>query len=254
MDPQTSNFIKFHIQAGNNGIEPANGTIVELNISSLMVYVNHTADGGVYGCSTGVWDIGYIRVNETVNLTLILQLDFPAGLNVTNITTSANITSWSTDLYPENNTDNVTFEAEIYGNFRLLQQLIDNQPANTVFVLPRSFAYDPINDAYIDGEAYDLINGVSIYKNLTIVNPDGYTIGGFQMARCLNITANNVILDGLKIADGYSPLTFLQAMYKYYVPISQIMYFGETMVEQSMSQEQMCSYRIITLKEIMQVN
>ena len=206
MEPQTSNFITFHIQAGNNGIEPANGTIVELNISSLMVYVNHTADGGVYGCSTGVWDIGYIRVNETVNLTLILQLDFPAGLNVTNITTSANITSWSTDLYPENNTDNVTFEAEIYGNFRLLQQLIDNQPANTVFVLPRSFAYDPINDAFRDTDTYDLINGVSIYKNLTIVNPDGYTIGGFGMARCLNITANNVILDGLKIADGYSPL------------------------------------------------
>ena len=207
MDPQTSNFITFHIQAGNNGIEPANGTIVELNISSLMVYVNHTTDGGVYGCSTGVWDIGYIRVNETVNLTLILQLNFPAGLNVTNITTCANITSWSTDLYPENNTDNITFEAEIYGNFRLLQQLIDNQPANTVFVLPRSFAYDSINDAFIDGvDTYDLINGVSIYKNLTIVNPDGYTIGGFGMARCLNITANNVILDGLKIADGYSPL------------------------------------------------
>ena len=200
MDPQTSNFITFHIQAGNNGIEAANGTIVELNISSLMVYVNHTTDKGVYGCSTCVWDIGYLSVNETVNLTLIVQLNFPAGLNVTNIT------SWSTDLYPENNTDNVTFEAEIYGNFRLLQQLIDNQPANTVFVLPRSFAYDPINDAYIDGEAYDLINGVSIYKNLTIVNPDGYTIGGFGMARCLNITANNVILDGLKIADGYSPL------------------------------------------------
>ena len=207
MEPQTSNFITFHIQAGNNGIEPANGTIVELNISSLMVYVNHTTDGGVYGCSTGVWDIGYIQVNETLNLTLILQLDFPAGLNITNITTSANITSWSTDLYPENNTDNVTFEAEIFGNFRLLQQLIDNQPANTVFVLPRSFAYDPINDAFIDGvDTYDLINGVSIYKNLTIVNPDGYTIGGFEMARCLNITANNVILDGLKIADGYSPL------------------------------------------------
>ena len=206
MEPQTSNFITFHIQAGNNGIEPANGTIVELNISNLMVYVNHTTDSGVYGCSTGVWDIGYLKVNETVNLTLILQLDFPAGLNVTNITTSANITSWSTDLYPENNTDNITFEAEIYGNFRLLQQLIDNQPANTVFVLPRSFAYDPINDAFKDTDTYDLINGVSIYKNLTIVNPDGYTIGGFGMARCLNITAPNVILDGLKIADGYSPL------------------------------------------------
>ena len=206
MEPQTSNFITFHIQAGNNGLEPANGTIVELNISNLMLYVNHTVDGGVYGCSTGVWDIGYIDVNQTVNLTLIVQLDFPAGLNVTNLTTSVNITSWSTDLYPENNTDNVTFEAEIFGNFRLLQRLIDEALPNTVFVLPRSFAYDPINDAYIDGEAYDLINGVSIYKNLTIVNPDGYTIGGFGMARCLNITAPNIILDGLKIADGYSPL------------------------------------------------
>ena len=206
MDPQTSNFITFHIQAGNNGIEPANGTILELNISSLMVYVNHTNDGGVYGCSTGVWDIGYIGVNETVNLTLIVQLNFPANLNVTNITTSVNITSWSTDLYPENNTDNITFEAEIFGNFRLLQYLVDLQPANTVFVLPRSFAYDPINDAFKDTDTYDLINGVSIYKNLTIVNPDGYTIGGFGMARCLNITAPNTILDGLKIADGYSPL------------------------------------------------
>ena len=207
MDPQTSNFITFHIQAGNNGIEPANGTIVELNISNLMVYFNHTNDGGVYNCATAVWDIGYIGVNETVNLTLIVQLNFPAGLNRTNITTRVNITSWSTDLYPENNTDNVTFEAEIFGNFRLLQYLVDLQPANTVFVLPRSFAYDPINDAFIDGvDTYDLINGVSIYKNLTIVNPDGYTIGGFGMARCLNITAPNTILDGLKIADGYSPL------------------------------------------------
>ena len=207
MEPQTSNFITFHIQAGNNGIEPANGTIVELNISNLMIYVNHTTDAGVYGCSTGVWDIGYISVNQTVNLTLIVQLDFPAGLNVTNITTSVNITSWSTDLYPENNTDNITFEAEIFGNFRLLQRLIDEAPANTIFVLPRSFAYDPINDAFIDGvDTYDLINGVSINKNLTIVNPEGYTIGGFKMARCLNITAHNVILDGLKIADGYSPL------------------------------------------------
>ena len=206
MEPQTSNFITFHIQAGNNGIENANGTIVELNISSLMMYVNHTTDGGVYGCSTGVWDIGYLRVNETVNLTLIVQLNFPAGLNVTNITNSVNITSWSTDLYPENNTDNITFEAEIFGNFRLLQHLVDSQPANTVFVLPRSFAYDPINDAFKDTDTYDLINGVSIYKNLTIVNPDGYTIGGFGMARCLNITAPNTKLDGLKIADGYSPL------------------------------------------------
>ena len=207
MEPQTSNFITFHIQAGNNGIEPANGTIVEFNISNLTIYVNHTTDGGVYGCSTGVWDIGYIGVNETVNMTLIVQLNFPAGLNVTNLTTSVNITSWSTDLYPENNTDNVTFEAEIFGNFRLLQRLIDEALPNTVFVLPRSFAYDPINDAFIDGvDTYDLINGVSIYKNLTIVNPDGYTIGGFGMARCLNITAPNTILDGLKIADGYSPL------------------------------------------------
>ena len=207
MEPQTSNYITFHIQAGNNGFEDSNGTIVEFNISSLMVYINHTTDGGVYGCSTQVWDIGYLRVNETVNMTLIVQLDFPAGLNVTNITTSVNITSWGTDLYLENNTDNVTFEAEIYGNFRLLQQLIDNQLNNTVFVLPRSFAYDPINDAFIDGvDTYDLINGVSIYKNLTIVNPDGYTIGGFEMARCLNITANGVVLDGLKIVDGYSPL------------------------------------------------
>ena len=206
MEPQASNYITFHIQAGNNGIEAANGTIVELNISSLMVYFNHTCDGGVYNCATAVWDIGYLDVNETVNLTLIVQLDFPAGLNRTNITTCVNITSWSTDLYPENNTDNVTFEAEIFGNFRLLQYLFDNQPANTVFVLPRSFAYDPINDAYIDGEAYDLINGVSIYKNLTIVNPDGYTIGGFGMARCLNITSPNVILDGLRLFEGYSPL------------------------------------------------
>ena len=206
MDPQTSNFITFHIQAGNNGIEPANGTIVELNISNLMLYVNHTCDGGVYNCATAVWDIGYIDVNETLNLTLIVELNFPGGLNVTNITTCVNITSWSTDLYPENNTDNITFEAEIFGNFRLLQHLIDLQPVNTVFVLPRSFAYDPINDAYIDGEAYDLINGVSIYKNLTIVNPDGYTIGGFGMARCLNITSHNVVLDGLRLFEGYSPL------------------------------------------------
>ena len=206
MEPQASNFITFHIQAGNNGLEPANGTIVEFNISNLMLYYNHTLDKGVYNCATCVWDIGYLDVNEIVNMTLIVQLDFPAGLNVTNITTSVNISSWSTDLYPANNSDNVTFEAEIFGNFRLLQYLIDNQPANTVFVLPRSFAYDPINDAFQDTDTYDLINGVSIYKNLTIVNPDGYTIGGFGMARCLNITANNVILDGLRLFEGYSPL------------------------------------------------
>ena len=207
MEPQASNFITFHIQAGNNGIEDANGTIVEFNISNLMLYFNHTLDKGVYNNLTTVWDIGYLEVGEVVNMTLIVELDFPAGLNVTNITTGVNISSWSTDLYPANNSDNVTFEAEIFGNFRLLQRLIDEAPANSIFVLPRSFAYDPVNDAFIDGvDTYDLINGVSIYKNLTIVNPDGYTLGGFGMARIFNISANNVVLDGLRFFEGYSPL------------------------------------------------
>ena len=207
MEPQASNFITFHIQAGNNGIEDANGTIVEFNISNLMLYFNHTLDKGVYNNLTTVWDIGYLEVGEVVNMTLIVELDFPAGLNVTNITTSVNISSWSTDLYPSNNSDNVTFEAEIFGNFRLLQRLIDEAPANSIFVLPRSFAYDPVNDAFIDGvDTYDLINGVSIYKNLTIVNPDGYTLGGFNMARIFNISANNVVLDSLRFFEGYSPL------------------------------------------------
>ena len=206
MEPQASNYLTFHIQAGNNGIEDANGTIVQLNISNLTIFHNYTLDKGSFNNMTLVWDIGYLEVGEVVNMTFVIELDFPAGLNLTNITTSVNITSWSTDLYPSNNSDNVTFEAEIFGNFRLLQRLIDEAPANSVFVLPRSFAYDPVNDAYIDGEAYDLINGVSLYKNLTIVNPDGYTLGGFGMARIFNISANNVVLDGLRFFEGYSPL------------------------------------------------
>ena len=206
MEPQASNYLTFHIQAGNNGIEDANGTIVQLNISNLTLFHNYTLDKGSFNNLTLVWDIGYLEVGEVVNMTFIIELDFPAGLNFTNITTSVNITSWSTDLYPSNNSDNVTFEAEIFGNFRLLQRLIDEAPANSIFVLPRSFAYDSVNDAYIDGEAYDLINGVSIYKNLTIVNPDGYTLGGFGMARIFNISANNVVLDGLRFFEGYSPL------------------------------------------------
>ena len=206
MEPQTSNYITYHIQAGNNGIEDANGTVVVFNLSNLYVWFNHTTDKGIYNNDTGVWDIGYLDVNETVNMTLIVRLDFPMGTTFANITTSVNITSWSTDLYPENNTDNITFEAEIFGNFRLLQDIVDSWPENTTQILPRSFAYDPIQDAKLPGETYDLINGVRLYKNVTIVNPNGFTLGGFDMARIFNISANNVILDGLRFFDGNSPL------------------------------------------------
>ena len=206
MEPQSSNYITYHIQAGNNGIEDANGTIVVFNLSNLYIWFNHTTDKGVYNNDTGVWDIGYLEVNETVNMTLIVRLDFPTGITFANITTSVNIDSWSTDLYPENNTDNVTFEAEIFGNFRLLQDIVDSWAENTTQILPRSFAYDPVQDAILPGETYDLVNGVRLYKNVTIVNPHGFTLGGFDMARIFNISANNVILDGLKFYDGNSPL------------------------------------------------
>ena len=206
MEPQTSNYITYHIQAGNNGIEDANGTVVVFNLSNLYVYFNHTEDKGVYNNLTGVWDIGELNVNETVNMTLIVRLDFPSGTTFANVTTSVNITSWSTDLYPSNNTDNVTFEAEIFGNFRLLQDIVDGWPENTTQILPRSFAYDPVLDAKWPGETYDLIDGVRLYKNVTIVNPNGFTLGGFDMARIFNISADNVILDGLKFYDGTSPL------------------------------------------------
>ena len=206
MEPQSSNYITYHIQAGNNGIEPANGTVVVFNLSNLYIWFNHTTDKGIYNNDTGVWDIGYLDVNETVNMTLIVRLDFPTGTTFANITTSVNITSWSTDLYPENNTDNVTFEAEIFGNFRLLQDIVDSWPENTTQILPRSFAYDPIQDAPLPGETYDLINGVRLYKNITIINPYGFTLGGFDMARIFNISADNIILDGLRFYNGYSPL------------------------------------------------
>ena len=206
MEPQTSNYITYHIQAGNNGIEDANGTVVVFNLSNLYVYFNHTTDKGIYNNLTGVWDIGELNVNETVNMTLIVRLDFPTGTTFANVTTSVNITSWSTDLYPENNTDNVTFEAEIFGNFRLLQDIVDGWAENTTLILPRSFAYDPVMDAKLPGETYDLIDGVRLYKNITIINPNGYTLGGFDMARIFNISADNVILDGLKFYDGNSPL------------------------------------------------
>ena len=206
VEPQTSNYIVYRIQAGNNGIEDANGTVVTFNFSSLYFYFNHTADKGIYNNLTGVWDIGELNVNETVNLTLIVRLDFPTGTTFATITTGVNITSWSTDLYPENNTDNVTFEAEIFGNFRLLQDIVDSWPENTTQILPRSFAYDPVLDAKWPSETYNLINGVRLYKNVTIVNPYGYTLGGFNMARIFNISANNVILDGLRFFDGNSPL------------------------------------------------
>ena len=206
MEPQSSNYITYHIQAGNNGIEDANGTVAVFNLSNLYIYFNHTEDKGLYDNSTGVWDIGYLEVNETVNLTLIMRLDFPTGTTFANITTSVNITSWSTDLYPENNTDNISFEAEIFGNFRLLQDIVDSWPENTTQILPRSFAYDPIQDAKLPGETYDLINGVRLYKNITIINPYGFTLGGFNMARIFNISADNIVLDGLKFYDGYSPL------------------------------------------------
>ena len=206
MEPQSSNYITYHIQAGNNGIEDANGTVVVFNLSNLYIYFNHTEDKGLYNNLTGVWDIGELNVNETVNMTLIVRLDFPTGTTFANITTAVNITSWSTDLYPNNNTDNVTFEAEIFGNFRLLQDIVDSWPENTTQILPRSFAYDPVSDAKWPSETYDLINGVRLYKNVTIVNPYGFTLGGFDMARIFNISADNVVLDGLRFFDGNSPL------------------------------------------------
>ena len=127
------------------------------NLSTLYFYFNHTVDKGIYNNLTGVWDIGELNVNETVNMTLIVRLDFPTGTVFSNVTTSVNISSWSTDLYPENNTDNVTFEAEIFGNFRLLQDVVDSWSENTTQILPRSFAYDPVLDAKWAGETYDLI-------------------------------------------------------------------------------------------------
>ena len=206
MEPQTSNYITYHIQAGNNGIEPANGTIVILNLSNLYIQYNHTTDKGTYNNLTNIWDIGYLEVNETVNMTLIVRLDFPTGTTFANVTTCVNITSWSTDLYMENNTDNVTFEAEIFGNFRLLQDIIDNWAENTTQILPRSFAYDPILDAKWEGETYNLIDGVRLYKNITIINPNSYTLSGFNTARIFNISADNIIIDGLKFYNGNSPI------------------------------------------------
>src|SRR5690606_4990685 len=89
----------------NNGPSNVTGVKVQDLLPSGFTYVSHSAVGGTYSSSTGLWNIG--TLNNGVSRVLTITATFNGGVNNTN---TATITS---DNYEETNAANNTASATV---------------------------------------------------------------------------------------------------------------------------------------------
>ena len=100
-----SDIIKFTITVHNAG--PSNATKVWFTekLSPYLKLLNATGPGN-YNITSGVWYIGDLKTNETVNLTLVCKIT-GNGTVINNV----NVTSYENDTNTTNNWDGIVFAA-----------------------------------------------------------------------------------------------------------------------------------------------
>ena len=194
-DPTPLEVYNYIITVKNNGPDQARGVIVNFSIPVGFIYVSDNG-GGNYSATTGEWCI--VSLNSGVSRTLTISVRVPYNYSLVNKTfwTPVNVTGAYADFVNtnDNGTVNITIKNKTGGSYVDLQYLIDNTPNGGVLNLGFNVTYNSTYDS-------SLRTGMKLNKTI-IINGNGYTINGSNLARHFNVTANNVNINNVFFTKG----------------------------------------------------
>ncbi|BBL60983.1 hypothetical protein MARBORIA2_18890 [Methanobrevibacter arboriphilus] len=171
-------YIEYMITVRNNGPNEANLVKVYDWLDHRLIFISSSTDNGSYDNNTGIWDIGNISSDETVNLTIIVQANALGVVpNVANVTANTSIVphpniTFNVTIYPVVNiTINKTVNITVVNDGSYVQYIItviNYGPDNATEVV----VYDLLDErlrfiSSSDDSNYNYITGIWNIGNLT---------------------------------------------------------------------------------------